>query len=477
MTSMRDRVYHMFFKPVDASSLAVFRIVFGALLLFESVNYGIFLCLDCMYRDTSLLFKYHHFEWVTLPPGNGLEWMFVAMGISAFCVMVGLFYRVAMIVLTLLFSWLFLLDQALYLNHFYLVIIYGVILIFVPAHRHLSLDAKRKPEWASAVVPNWGRLWLGAQTEIVLLYAGFVKLNFDWLNLEPMRLWMNARSADAAPFFQWITQDWGIALASYGVIVLHLVGAPLLLWRRTRLPVFLLYGCFHLINAFVFNIGIFPFLTIAATLILFDADWPRQFVRWLSERPWARRGGGVSRLPDWLFRIAEPLSAKTSFPVFNGSPAWRRLIVIGICVWLSAQVLMPLRHLTAPGNVAWNEDGHRFSWRMKLRSKRGTTTFVIIRDDGKRWQVDPTAFLNNKQVGKMACIPDLIWQFAQFLDTTYSEKGRVEIAVHASAMCSLNTREPAPLVDRLVDLTTVKRSDPVTQWTYPLTKPLPQRPE
>ncbi len=475
MISLRDRMYHMFFKPVDASSLAVFRIVFGALLLFESVNYGIFLCLDCMYRDTSLLFKYHHFEWATLPPGNGLEWMFLVMGISAFCVMVGLFYRVAIIVVTLLFSWLFLLDQALYLNHFYLVIIYCVILIFVPAHRHLSLDAKRKPEWASAVVPNWGRLWLGAQTEIVLLYAGFVKLNMDWLNLEPMRLWMNSRSVDAAPFFQWVTQDWGIALASYGVIVLHLVGAPLLLWRRTRLPVFLLYCGFHLINAFVFNIGIFPFMTIGATLILFDADWPRQFVRWLSQRACARRVSGVSRLPDWLIRVAEPQCAGTSMLASNRSAAWRHLIVIGICVWLGAQVLVPLRHLAAPGNVAWNEDGHRFSWRMKLRSKQGTATFVIIRDDGKRWQVDPAQFLNTRQIHKMACIPDLIWQFAQFLDTTYSENGRFEIAVHVDAMCSLNTREPAPLVDRLVDLTTVKRSDPVTQWTYPLTKSLPQQ--
>ncbi|ASJ72186.1 HTTM domain-containing protein [Granulosicoccus antarcticus] len=472
---MRDRLRQLFFKPVDAISLSVFRIVFGALLLFESVNYGIFLCLDCMYRDTSLLFKYHHFEWVGLPPGNGLEWMYLAMGISAFCVMVGLYYRVAIIVTALLFSWLFLLDQALYLNHFYLVIIYAVIMIFVPAHRHLSLDAMRKPEWASAVVPNWGRLWLGAQTEIVLLYAGVVKLNLDWLNLEPMRLWMNWRSADAAPFFQWITQDWGIGLASYGVIVLHLVGAPLLLWRRTRLPVFLVYCCFHLINAFVFSIGIFPFLTISATLILFDADWPRQFARWLSERKWARRTGDPGGFSRCLAHIAEPLSSVAYRPGLTLSPVWRRSIVIGVCVWLSVQLVVPLRHLAAPGNVAWNEDGHRFSWRMKLRSKQGTTKFVVIREDGKRWQVDPAEYLNKKQVGKMACIPDLIWQFAQFLDTTYSENGRFQIAVHADAMCSLNTRERAPLVNRLVDLSMVKRSEPVTQWTYPLTKRLPHQ--
>ena len=471
---MRNTISQMFFKPVDASSLAVFRIVFGALLLFESVNYGIFLCLDCMYRDTSMLFKYHYFEWATLPPGNGLEWMFAAMGVSALCVMLGLFYRVAIIALTLLFGWLFLLDQALYLNHFYLVLIYCVIMIFAPAHRHLSFDASRNPQWASATIPNWSRLWLAAQTEIVLIYAGLVKLTTDWLNLEPMRMWMTARSADAAPFFQLLTQDWGIALASYGVIVLHLVGAPLLLWRRTRLPVFLLYSCFHLINAFVFNIGIFPFLTIGATLMLFDADWPRQFVRYLRDGKWAHNSSGLTgiKLPQWLLRVAEPPNAAVIRPVATMSAAWQRSIIIGICLWLTVQTFMPLRHLTAPGNVAWNEDGHRFSWRMKLRSKQGNAIFTIIRDDDKQWNVDPSQFLNAKQTHKMVCIPDLIWQFSQFLEVKYSENGRYDLAIYANAICSLNGREPEPLINESVDLTTVNRSDPVTGWTYPLTKPL-----
>jgi len=166
-----------FFREVDASSLAVFRFLFGGMLLFESVNYGIFLCLDCMYRDTAMLFKYHHFEWAKMLPGIGLELVFLVMGIAAICIMLGWHYRIAMVVYTLTFSYHFLLDQALYLNHFYLVILFCVIMIFVPAHRLWSLDARRRPEIASATVPNWGRFWLAAQLEIVLLYAGFVKLS------------------------------------------------------------------------------------------------------------------------------------------------------------------------------------------------------------------------------------------------------------------------------------------------------------
>ena len=225
----------LFFREIDASSLAVFRILFGALLLFEAVNYGVFLCLDCMYRETSLLFKYPGFDWVVMPPGKGLEILFAIMAIAGFCVMIGYHYRLAIIVVFLAFGYHFLLDRALYLNHYYLTMLFIGILIFLPANRCWSVDARRARPKQSETVPAWTRFWLCAQLEIVLLYAGIVKINSDWLQLEPMRLWMNARAADEGAFLQWVTQDWGIALASYSVIILHIVGAPLLLWKRTCL--------------------------------------------------------------------------------------------------------------------------------------------------------------------------------------------------------------------------------------------------
>ena len=482
---MPPPIHHLFFRPVDASSLAVFRIVFGALMLFEAVNYGGFLCLDCMYRDTDFLFKYHHFEWARMLPGRGLEIVFVLMGLGAAGVMLGLFYRLSAVVLLVTFSYLFLLDQALYLNHFYLAIIFCAILVFVPAHRTWSLDARRRPDFAADTVPNWGRFWLGAQLEIVLIYAGIVKLNADWLNLEPMRLWMTTQSADEAAIFRWLTQDWGIAAASYGAIALHLIGAPLLLWKRTRLAVFCVYAVFHTINAFVFNIGIFPWMTLGATLVLFDPDWPRQVLRRLDARGvrWAR-APRVRALaaPVRSGRTAGDAAAAAAHgsaarPSATASPPWRRpsfaraAIVTLVTLWLVAQTVVPLRHYAAPGDVAWNEAGHRFSWRMKLRSKRGQATFYVLRDDGQRIVVDPAEHLTRKQTRKMVCIPDLLWQFAQHLEEVHSEGGRHEVAVHVDTLCSLNTREPAPLVDRLVDLTEVRRDG--TDWITPLSKPLP----
>ncbi len=451
----------LFFKQIDASSIAVFRIMFGAILLFESVNYGVFLCLDCMYREPLFLFKYHYFEWAKLPPGIGLELLFVVMGLSSVCVLLGLFYRVAIVILTLSFTYLFLLDQALYLNHFYMVILLCGIMIFIPAHRYWSLDARRKPEIASATLPNWTRFWLGAQLEIILIYAGLVKLNMDWLNLEPMRLWMTEQSRHSHEIFQWLTQDPGIALASYSVIALHLIGAPLLLWKKTRLPVFCLYAVFHCINMFVFNIGIFPWMTLAATLLLFDADWPRQVLACLQRR---------NKLVSWR-HLSKPISIASQG---TEKPAALSMITVLIACWLFLQIVVPLRHYAIPGEVAWNEGGHRFSWRMKLRSKRGVAQFKVVTPAGRQTVVDPADYLRYKQVRKMACIPDLIWQFSQFIEAELSTNSE-DLKVFVVARCSLNTREPTFLINQLVDLTSIPRNEPLENWVTPLTKELPKR--
>lgn len=452
------------FDTIDGSSLAMFRVMFGALLLFESVNYGLFLCLDCMYRSSSLLFKYHRFEWVTLWPSVGLELHFLVMALSALCIILGLFYRAAMVIYTLCFVYVFLLAQALYLNHFYLTILFCCIMVFVPAHHQWSLDARRKPEIASKTVPAWSRLWLVVQLEIVLIYAGLVKLNFDWLNLEPMRLWMNAQSSGSHVFFQWLTQDLGIALASYGVILLHLVGAPLLLWRKTRLPVFIIYCVFHTVNAFVFNIGIFPWMTLAATLMLFDPDWPKQFRQWLRVRR-------AQHLPP-ISENTNIVSNATITSAYNF-----RNIAIGLVIffWLLMQAVVPLRHWFIPGNVAWNEAGHRFSWRMKLRDKRGTAKFYLVVNDNAPIVVDPNEHLSRKQIRKMSCIPDLIWQYAQFLENEYGQQADDNVKVYVEAMCSLNTREPASMINRLIDLTDIERTEPVENWVLPMTKELPRK--
>ena len=188
-------------------------------------------------------------------------------------------------------------EQARYLNHFYLVIIVSFLMILIPAHRTFSIDALIWPKIKSALIPMWSVWLFRVQFEIILLYAGIVKINPDWLRLEPLGMWLsrNDHWAIIGPYFN---QDWMVAMGAYGVILLHVIGAPLLLYKRTRLAVMILYCSFHLMNHFLFNIGIFPWLTFAATFVFFDPDWPKQLCQKGSNcfNPMLQRG--VVRVTD-----------------------------------------------------------------------------------------------------------------------------------------------------------------------------------
>ena len=148
------------------------------------------------------------------------------------------------------------------------------------------------------------------------------------------------------------------------------------------------------------------------------------------------------------------------------------ILVCAICTWLAVQIVVPMRNWWMPGNVAWNEVGHRFSWRMKLRSKRGVAKFVITDSSGKSWIEHPKDHLTHSQHWKMRCIPDMIWQFAQFIAEYHRARGSDVQSVTADVMCSLNGREPARLINPDVDLLTINRDHSPVEWLLPLNVPL-----
>jgi hypothetical protein len=282
-----ERVTDRLYVPVDASSLAFFRIMFGVIMLVECWRFYSNGWIEKYYIQPDLLFTYYGFEWVTPLPGNGMYWLFGVLALLSPCMLLGLFYRVATLLLWLAFTYVFLLDQSRYLNHFYFASLLLFLMALVPASRSLSLDRKLWPNRHGNSVPWWSIWILRAQMEIMLIYAGLVKLNADWLRLEPLGMWL-ARRDDAPLFGNLYNHDWVVPVASYGTIGIQLIGAPLLLFRKTRMAAILVYCAFHLSNHFMFTIGIFPWLTIAATLLFLDPDWPKQLIRRLAR--WADEG-------------------------------------------------------------------------------------------------------------------------------------------------------------------------------------------
>ncbi len=500
-SSFSGLVYRLF-APVDVASLVFFRIAFGLIMLWEVFRYFNYGWIGRYYIDPIFHFSYYGFGWVQPWAGVGMYLHFLALGVLAVCIALGLFYRVAAVLFFLGFSYVFLLDQTQYLNHFYFVCLVSFLLILVPANRAFSLDARRWPRIKTYTVPLWAPAILAFQMGVVYFFGGIAKLNADWLRGEPMSMWLSAGSDH--PVLGWLFgHPYSGYFFSYGGLLLDLFIVPFLLWRRTRLAAFLMVTAFHLSNAFMFQIGIFPWFAIAATAMFFPPSWPRRFFHFLHgmwdpaaghrrERERSRQYGST---PEGDAEAAhderdEPVGAigassgvslgispganRGSALGFFSIPGRRRsLLVALLAVFVAVQLLMPFRHFAYPGNVSWTEEGHHFAWHMKLRSAEGLADFRVTEPrSGEVWNISPERYLTERQVQKMSYQPDMILQFVHALEAEFRSAGYEDVEVRAGVLKSMNGREPQRLIDPEVDLTEQSRSLTPADWIVPLEKPL-----
>lgn len=421
--SLYQRIQQVLFKPVSIVPLIYFRVAFGLIMLYQVLSFFTDDRLARYYIEPKHLFTFYGFEWVQAWPGMGMHIHFMIMGILAVFITVGFLYRWSMLLYFLAFTYVFLLDQTRYLNHFYMVSLISFIMIFAPANKVFSVDSVMKPSISSSTIPYWALFLLQAQLAIVYFFGGIAKLNYDWLHGEPIRMWL-AKRFDLAVVGPYVTDEWLVYLICYSGLLFDLFIIPLIIWKRTRWIAFSAALLFHLVNSWLFNIGIFPWFMIAATAILFIPGWK----------------------PFW--RPTAIKKKKQQTEVKN-----KQLITGFVVLYLTIQILMPLRHWLYPGNVNWTEEGHKYSWRMKLRSKINIGHFYIVDPVmNRRKEIPASFFLDDWQEKVVLGVPDLIVQFAHMLEEDLRKEGVEGIEIKGVFWTSLNGRNFQPLMDSTVNL-------------------------
>ena len=138
--------------------------------------------------------------------------------------------------------------------------------------------------------------------------------------------------------------------------------------------------------------------------------------------------------------------------------------------FLVLQIALPLRHHFYPGDVNWTEEGHNFSWHMKLRDKENYAIqfFVHIPETGESGEFDPTRELSDRQLTKMSKRPDMIIQYAHHISDLFKQQGVDEIEVRVVSIVSLNDREPQHMVDPQVNLVEQEITILPKSWILPL---------
>ncbi|MEM8808398.1 MAG: HTTM domain-containing protein [Cyanobacteria bacterium P01_G01_bin.38] len=459
LSPLNTQLSRILFSPVNIAFLVFFRMAFGAIMLWEIWRYFYYDWIYDYWIAPGFNFTYHGLGWVQPWPGEFMYWHFAALGVLAVFILVGFCYRVSAILFCLGFTYVFLLEQAHYLNHFYLISLISLLMVFLPAHRLLSVDVLLKPKLLTHTAPVWTLWLLRFQIGVPYFFGGVAKLNGDWLRGQPMGLWLS-EATDFPVMGAFFTEPWMALLLSYGGLLLDLLIVPLLLWKPTRGFAFSLAVLFHLTNARLFSIGIFPWFMIAATTVFFAPNWPQQLFGWLK--------GTIRRAPKRGRQSHSPVQPFSVSTLSAPNPR-QRLALMGLALYVGFQCVMPLRHYLYPGNANWTEEGHRFAWHMKLRDKAGTAKFFVRNPtSGKVQQVWPEDYLTARQARKMAARPDMVVQFSHFLAAESTPPGEPSVEVRAWVMASLNGRAPQMLIDPNQDLAKISLSFQPADWILPL---------
>jgi hypothetical protein len=133
------------FAPADIASLVFFRIAFGLLMVWEVCRFFAHRWIEPSWLDPQFLFKYYGFSWVHPWPGQWLYIHWAALGLFALFIAAGFLYRISAALFFLSYTYFFLLDEAWYVNHAYLICLFGFLLIFVPANHAFSVDTWLRP--------------------------------------------------------------------------------------------------------------------------------------------------------------------------------------------------------------------------------------------------------------------------------------------------------------------------------------------
>ncbi|WP_166831202.1 HTTM domain-containing protein [Thalassoroseus pseudoceratinae] len=460
-SSFTERLY----QPVPNDWLIVYRISFGVIMTWFAVKYIVLQIVDYQYILPAFHFTYYGFDWIKPWPVkidfdgfilHGMHIHFYVLALLSILITIGLRYRLAAFLYALAFTYVFLIDKTYYQNHYYLVTILSLLLPLLPANQAFSCDALLHREIRSPQTAVW-TLWL-MRFVIALPYVfgGISKLNGDWLRGQPMRYAL-ANKADT-PFVggPWFTEEWFVQCFVWGGLIFDLAIVPALLWKPTRKIAFITAIGFHLTNALVWPIGIFPWLMMLATTVFFEPDWPR--------RLWA------------MFRL-QRYRPMTLLPT-NVPPRWQqRMLISFLGAFVLFHVLMPFRHYVLPGNPSWNEYAHHFSWHMLVRGKiSALRIYVTDPQTGITQCANPAHHgMNGKQYAVATRDPRMIHQMCQHIHNDLLARGYGDLEVRVLALVSLNGRRPQMMVDPSVNLAAEPRTWRFSEWILPLTEPYRHR--
>lgn len=466
------------FKNVSASSLGLLRILYGLFMIEEFAKFYYYF-VDSLSKST-FHSTYDGFHWVGILPETGLHLFFGLMLISTLFFTIGLHYRLNAGLTFLGFSYIFLADQGHYNNHFYLYCIFHFFFLVTNANRWAAVDSPQEKQ-----IPYWQLFLFKVQIFIVYFYGAIAKFHADWFEGYPLRYWLHVTSnkfgEPIASFLK--TADASYIMAYSGFVFDLSIGFLLFSPRFRRLaliPIFI----FHISNHFLWNIGTFPFVMIAACFIFLEPQIPQKILVHFQKYKKTTQASfllGLALIIWGLFMYNYTMMLIGFFcfayyllPHFKLKgflrwflPSWgisapsietnydynkKNIVLIFLSSWFLIQSLFPLRHWVIKGNPSWTGEGHLFAWRMMLVATTDAVSMkLIVPETGEELPIAFEQYMNFRQFRKMGRTPRIYHKFAHFIRDEAKAAGLENPIIKMEIWKSVNERKPRLLNDTSIN--------------------------
>lgn len=445
---MKNKLLKYLFTPIKTAPLAVFRILFGILMLYTTSRFVLQGWVDKYYVEPQFHFTYFGFEFVK-SLGIYTYLLFIISFVAALGITFGYKYRLSTLAFFISFTYCELIDKTYYLNHYYFVSIISLLLVFLPANAYFSIDAKQNEKKAFTKIPRYNILVIQLMLSIVYFYAGLAKINSEWLlKAMPLKIWLPSRY-DLPLLGDLFQLEWVHYAMSWSGMLYDISIPFLLFYRRTRVLALVLVIGFHIMTRILFPIGIFPYVMICSTLIFLDASFHEKIIGFITK----------------LFK----LKWKQHPAILEWLPSTKNKAITGFfIVFFSVQLLFPFRYILYPDELFWTEEGYRFSWRVMLLEKGGYVQFKVVDPSTGKWfYVEDQQFLTEYQQKQMRIQADFILQFAHFLEKYYQGKGIANPEIYVNSYIALNGRLSKRFINPGADLTKIKENWKHKDWILP----------
>ncbi|MFT4552529.1 MAG: hypothetical protein ACI9S8_001154 [Chlamydiales bacterium] len=288
LTELRD----LLSSPIDGASLAVFRLLYGAIFFVHYIIGWEFEVLR--YTNTSYNFHYELTPFIVPLKKRGMNLLLGIQILAAFSLAIGFLSPYSAFILFLTSAYKLLMDKSLYTNHAYLHVLICLLLSVVDAGKVMSMDSYL---WGSGEqgfeISFWQVLIFKLQILIVYFYGGMSKLNYDWLfRAMPLRNLFADKSyyflqRNIGRFIKGESSQYTARVFSFFIIpyfaawsgmFIDLFVIWFMLFEETLYYALAIYLCFTVLNHKFFEIGTFPYMNYAFVVLFLSQVYSRSVV-------------------------------------------------------------------------------------------------------------------------------------------------------------------------------------------------------